>query len=95
MTVKVDSKMSKDRQEIAKKIILALGLDAMSVQFNESVNTFEFIKDRRVVSVPLDLAKGEVGESLRFLFRAILKSPNSKWNRGADDNDWGGKNYYK
>ena len=87
--------MSSDMQEIAKKIIVELNLNNMSVKFNDLTKAFEFVQDRRVVAVPLDLAKGEVGEALRFLFRAVLMSPNSKWNRAADGNDWGGKNYYK
>ncbi len=95
MSNTIDSKMSADKQELAKKIIYELKLDTISVKYDEKTQNFEFAQDRRVVSVPLSLAQGEVGESLRFLFRAILASPNSKWNHAADDNDWGGKNHYK
>ncbi len=91
----VDSKMSADKQELVKKIIKELNLDRMVVTFDEKNQEFEFVLDRRTVAVPLKLAQGEVDESVRYLFRSILMSPNAKWNRAADNNDWHVKNPYK
>ena len=95
MANKIDSKMSSDKQNLAKKILTELNLDKMTVTFDEKIQEFEFVLDRRTVSVPLKLAQGEVDEAVRYLFRAVLMSPNAKWNRAADGNDWSTKNPYK
>ena len=95
MANRIDAKMSSDKQELAKKILKELNLDKMTVTYDEKIEEFEFVLDRRTVSVPLKLAQGDVDESVRYLFRSVLTSPNAKWNRAADKNDWHVKNPYK
>lgn len=92
--VVLDSKMPKDMQDLAKKIVVELKLDNLKVSYDSKTSHFEFVQDRRVVSLPRELAKGEVDEAVRYLFRSILTAPNAKWNRSADTNDWSGRYYY-
>lgn len=95
MANRIDAKMASDKQDLVKKILTELNLDKMTVTYDEKIQEFEFVLDRRTVSVPLKMAQGEVDEAVRYLFRAVLMSPNAKWNRAADDNDWYVKNPYK
>lgn len=91
----IDSKMPSVQQEQAKKIIEELGIDNVKVHFDSKAKLLVFDRDRRVVSVPLKLIEEDLWSDIRFLFRAILNSQNSLWNRAADDNDWSGKNHYE
>jgi hypothetical protein len=90
----IDSKMPSELQVQAKKIIQQFGLENMKVHFDSKTKSLVFDMDRRVVTVPVELIEQEKWADIRFLFRAILESSNSLWNRAADDNDWGGSNFY-
>ncbi len=92
MSVVIDSKMPIAQQEQARLVVTELRLDNLEVTLEKSL--LVFTQDRRVVSVPVDLIEKKDWADIRFLFRAILESPNSLWNRSADDNDWGGLNFY-
>lgn len=90
----IDSKMPTVQQEQARKILEELKLDNLKVYFDAKTKLLVFDRDRRVVSVPVTLIEENLWSDIRFLFRAILNSQNSLWNRAADDNDWSGKYYY-
>jgi hypothetical protein len=90
----IDSKMPAVQQEQARSILEELKLDNLKVYFDTKTQLLIFDRDRRVVSVPLNLIEQNRWSDIRFLFRATLNSQNSLWNRAADDNDWSGKNYY-
>lgn len=91
----IDSKMSLQNQEYAKQILKEYNLDNLTVSYIEKTNSLNFKQDRRTVSVPLSLLESGAWGDIRFLFRATLEAPNSLWNKSADENDWGGKNFYK
>lgn len=89
----IDSKMPAAQQEQAKKILETLNVDNLTVTYKSKSLIFD--RDRRVVSVPVALVEEGRWSDIRFLFRAILNSENSLWNRAADANDWSGKYHYK
>ena len=91
----IDSKMSAQNQEYAKQILKEYNLDNLTVTYIEKTNSLNFKQDRRTVSVPLSLLESGAWGDIRFLFRATLEAPNSLWNKSADENDWGGNNFYK
>lgn len=91
----IDSRMSSQHQDYAKKILKEYNLDNLTVTYIEKTNSLNFKQDRRTVSVPLSLLETGAWGDIRFLFRATLEAPNSLWNKSADENDWGGTNFYK
>lgn len=95
MANKLDSKMSVLHQDYARRIIQEFSLDNLTVTYIEKTDSLSFVQDRRVVSVPIRLLENNAWGDIRFLFRATLEAPNSLWNKSADENDWGGHNFYK
>lgn len=89
----IDSKMTPQQQEQATRILQTMNVDNLTVKYENK--SFVFERDRRVVTIPLSLIEGERWSDIRFLFRAILNSENSLWNRAAEANDWSGKYHYK
>ena len=67
----------------------------MVIRYDSKAQLLVFERDRRVVSVPIKLIETNAWSDIRFLFRAILNSQNSLWNRAADENDWSGKYHYE
>ncbi len=94
MLTLIDSKMSQEQQELAKKVLVELNVGGFQVHFDSNAKSLVFEKDRRVVSVPVRLIEKSQWADIRFLFRAILGSENSLWNRSAEDNDWSGRYHY-
>lgn len=94
MSSVIDSKMEQKYQDYARLILEKYSLDDLTVSYIEKIDSLSFQQDRRVVDIPIRLIETDAWSDIRFLFRAILDSPNSLWNSSADSNDWGGRNYY-
>lgn len=86
----IDPKIPGDLKKTAELIINELQLQNayLRVRYNEKLKQLSFTQDRRVVEVPLVLFDENKWSDIRFLFRSILTSPPSTWNRTADTNDW-------
>ena len=82
------SEFSSDNNMHVEQIVSRLNLKNFRIRYIENPPAYQFLQDRRVVTVPKDLVSQNKWSDIRHLFRAILEHGPAVSNHGAD-NDWG------